>query len=98
MGGMEPGRGQGTIGFRLAGIADRRPGKMAITEREAAITYSELYASGISIARRIVATAKGDPGSVCLLFENKIRAMTAMFGAGQCGRTYVPLDAGDPDE
>src|SRR5208282_2158598 len=25
-------------------------------------------------------------------------AVTAMFGAGQCGRAYVPLDAGDPDE
>lgn len=45
-----------------------------------------------------MATGKDRPGTVCLLFESKTAAITAMFGAGQCGRPYVPLDAGDPDE
>src|SRR5271167_2092083 len=95
---MAPGRSQGTIGLRLAGIADRLAGKIAITEREAAISYGELVARGSAIARRIVATERDRPGTVCLLCEGKIAAVTAMFGAGQCGRAYVPLDAGDPDE
>src|SRR5208283_3597056 len=95
---MEPGRGQGTIGFRLAEIADRLSAKMAIVERESAISYGQLYARGVAIARRIVATEQDRAGPVCLLFEGKIAAVTAMFGASQCGRAYVPLDAGDPDE
>jgi amino acid adenylation domain-containing protein len=95
---MTTGRGRGTIGCRLAGIADRLGTKIAITERDAGISYGRLYASGIAIARCIVATEEHRPGSVCLLFESKIAAITAMFGAGQCGRSYIPLDAGDPDE
>lgn len=95
---MASGRGQGTIGFRLAANAHRLATKIAITERDAAISYGQLYASGTAIARCIAATEKDRPGSVCLLFEGKIAAVTAMFGAAQCARTYVPLDAGDPDE
>jgi amino acid adenylation domain-containing protein len=95
---MPGGRGQGTIGLRLGDIADRWADKIAITERDAAITYGQLYASGMAIARCILATEKGRPGPVCLLFEGKIAAIAAMFGAAQCGRAYVPLDASDPDE
>ncbi len=95
---MTVGLGQGTIGFRLASIADRLPDRIAITERDAGITYGQLLASCLAIARCIAASKKDRTGPVCLLFENKIAAITAMFGAAQCGSAYVPLDAGDPDE
>src|SRR5437899_6399953 len=90
--------GPKSIGFRLAKIADRLPGKIAIAEREARLSFAQLHTHSTAIGRSIMAAAKDRPGLVCLLFESKIAAVKAIFGAGGCGRAYVPLDAGDPDE
>lgn len=95
---MDAGSERHTIGFRLAAVADRIPDHIAITERGARVSFAQLDASATAIARHILSAARDRPGLVCLLFENKIPAVAAVLAAGRCGRAYVPLDAGDPDE
>ena len=87
-----------TIGSRLADIAGKLPNNIAITEHLAAASFRQLDAAASMVARRILAAGGRQSGFVCLLFETKIAAVTAIFGAGRSGRPYVPLDAGDPDE
>ncbi|HEX5863120.1 MAG TPA: AMP-binding protein, partial [Casimicrobiaceae bacterium] len=87
-----------TIGSRLASIAAGLPGKLAIAEREARVSFGQLDAAASAIARRILAAGSDRPGFVGLLYENKVPAVQSIFGAARSGRAYVPLDAGDPDE
>ncbi len=95
---MKTAFGPFTIGSRLATIADRLAGKTAITEGDTQVSYRELDAAASTIARRIVVAGRDRPGFVGLLYENKVPAVKAIFGAARSGRAYVPLDAGDPDE
>ena len=87
-----------TIGSRLATIADRLAGKTALTEGETQVSFGELDAAASAIARRVVVAGRDRSGFVGLLYENKVPAVKAIFGAARSGRAYVPLDAGDPDE
>ncbi|HEX7272963.1 MAG TPA: AMP-binding protein [Casimicrobiaceae bacterium] len=87
-----------TIGARLLTLARSSPSRIAMSEGEARISFSELDATAAAIAARIVAAAGERDGTVCLLFEDRIAAVQAIFGAGRSGRPYVPLDARDPDE
>ena len=87
-----------SIGQRLAWIAARVPGRTAIVEGDAQVSYAQLDSRATAIARCILAAPAAGPQFVCLLFENRIPAIEAIFGAAKSGRAYVPLDAGDPDE
>jgi amino acid adenylation domain-containing protein len=90
--------GPGTIGCRLAKIAERLPSKIAVAERDACVSFGELDVAATAIAHRILIAGRDRPGFVGLLYENKVSAVKAIFGAARCGRAYIPLDAGDPDE
>lgn len=90
--------GSSTIGARLATIAARHPDNIAVAERDATITFARLDVAATAIAGRIAASGNGQPGCVCLFFENRLPAIKAIFGAGRSGRTYVLLDAGDPED
>jgi amino acid adenylation domain-containing protein len=93
-----PGSGLDTIGTRLAQVAGRLPANVAIVEQKTRVSFRELEAESDAIARRIAAAGQRRPGVVGLLFQSKLRAIEAIFGACKSGRPYVPLDAGDPDE
>jgi amino acid adenylation domain-containing protein len=90
--------GSVTIGSRLATITDRLAGKTAITEGDVHVSYGELDAAATTIAGHIAAAGRARPGFVCLLFQRKTAAIKSILGASRCGRAYVSLDAGDPDE
>jgi amino acid adenylation domain-containing protein len=93
-----PDRAQDSIGDRLTRVAARAPGRIAILGPEAELSYAQLDAAATAIAHRILASGTTLPASVCLLFESKLAAITAIFGVSRSGGAYVPLDAGDPDE
>ena len=86
-----------SIGVRLARIAERLPGKIAVSEDRAQLTFAQLDAAANAVARRVLAVGNAR-GAVCLLFEGKIAAIRAILGASRCGCPYVPLDTRDPDE
>ena len=90
--------GPETIGRRLTRVAQRLPDKLAIVEGEHRVDFEQLDFAATAIAKRIVIAGQDRAGFVCLLFESRIAAIKAIFGAGRTGRAYVPLDAGDPDE
>jgi amino acid adenylation domain-containing protein len=87
-----------SIGHCLARSTQRFSDRLAIVEEDSRVTYQELSTAANTIARRILATCGSAPGLVCLLFDARVPAIEAIFGAALCGRGYVPLDAGDPDE
>src|SRR2546430_12139141 len=87
-----------TIGGRLARIEANWPGNLAIAGRDARVTFGQLDAAASAIAGHILSAERSRPGFVGLLFESKVSAVKAIFGAARSGRAYVPLDAGDPDE
>ncbi len=89
---------EATTGSRLARIARSAPDALAIVERDASITFEQLDAAASAIARHLVAATAGPEQRVCLLFEDKLPALQAMFGAGRAGVAYAALDAGDPAE
>ncbi|MGH8801011.1 MAG: AMP-binding protein [Casimicrobiaceae bacterium] len=95
---MTPGPASDTIGTRLARVAVRLPANIAIVERESQISFAALDSASTAIARQIRATIHERPGVVCLLFKNRLRAITAIFGACKSGRAYIPLNADDPEE
>src|SRR6476646_11537538 len=70
--------GSGTSGARLATIAARHPANIAVVEGDATITFARLDVAATSIAARICATGNGQPGCVCLFFENKLPAIEAI--------------------
>ena len=88
----------GTISERFAIIADRFAAKTAIVEGEASISYADLDATVTAIAANLAAVGDPRPRFACLLFQSKLEAIGAMLGASRAGRSYVSLDARDPDE
>jgi amino acid adenylation domain-containing protein len=87
-----------TVGARLARIAQRFPDNIAIVEKGKELSYRQFDAAASAIARQIGAAAPDRPGRICLFFENKLPAVSAIFASARCGHAYVPLDAGDPHE
>lgn len=87
------------IGSCLASVADRLRAGVAVIEKDLGISFEELDERSRAIARQIVAASGGRIGGVvCLLFESRLRAIEAIFGACGSGCAYVVLNAGDPDE
>jgi amino acid adenylation domain-containing protein len=88
--------GDDTIIGRLINIARQRPESLAIIDADARVTYADLDAASLAIARAIVATSDGRRGNVCLMLTDKVAAIRAIFGAMRSGNACVPLDAADP--
>ena len=70
-----------SIGQRLAWIAARVPGRTAIVEGDAQVSYAQLDSRATAIARCILAAPAAGPQFVCLLFENRIPAIEAVAAA-----------------
>ncbi len=86
------------FGARFEDVARRLPHKAAIVEDGHAIDYATLESTSRAIAARIEAAAAGRSGFAALLFSRKTTTVQAMVASLRCGRAYVPLDGGDPDE
>src|ERR1043166_9246333 len=95
---MADSQGGGSIGERLARVTRRAPDRIAIIEREARRSYAELDAAVDRVACGVGLAVGTRPGSVALLFENRIPTIETIFGVSRCARAYVALDAGDPDD
>jgi len=81
---------------RLIDTARRRPRDMAIIGADTHVTYADLDAASLAIARAIIANGNGRRGNVCLMLTDKVAAIGAIFGAMRSGNACVPLDATDP--
>jgi len=86
------------FGARFEGVARRLPRKAALVEDGRAIDYATLESTSRAIAARIESAAAGRSGFAALLCSRKATTVQAMVASLRCGRAYVPLDGGDPDE
>ena len=86
------------FGARFEDVARRLPLKAALVDEGRAIDYATLESTSRAIAARSEAAAAGRPGFAALLFSRKTPTVQAMVASLRCGRAYVPLDGGDPDE
>ena len=86
------------FGARFEDVARRLPHRAALVEDGRAIDYATLESTSRAIAARIEAATAGRPGFAALLFSRKTPTVQAMVASLRCGRAYVPLDGGDPDE
>jgi len=87
-----------TIVHRLATIARHRGEHIAIVDGDVCVSYGELDAESMAIARHIVAASEGRRGNACLLFSDKVSAVKAIIGAMRSANACVALDAADPEE
>jgi len=87
-----------SIPARLREVASRQPHAPALMGPEHVLTYGELEPETHRIAAALSAAQAPNAGPVALLLDHGPAAILAMLGTLTAGRTYVPLDPGDPPD
>ncbi|MEX0852681.1 MAG: non-ribosomal peptide synthetase [Bauldia sp.] len=87
----------GSVVDRFDAIARRHPARLAASDSDRSLTYSQLAALVDAIAGTVEArVTRSDP--IAILLANEARFPAAMLGVLASGRGYVPLDAHHPIE
>ena len=73
-----------------------RPDAVALSASEGSMTYAELHAFALGVARRVLSL--GAPALVGLCMERSVECVGAILGILRAGAAYVPLDPGYPEE
>lgn len=79
-------------GALLQRAAKNYPGQTALTCRETAITYGDLYIKTISISKKLQQMGVGPGDRVILLIENSIEFYLGYYGIWQTGAVVAPLN------
>lgn len=87
-----------TLPDSLAAVARDRGSHAAIREDGRELDYASVDAAATAIAAHALAATSGARGRICLLYERRIEAFPALFGAMRAGGDAAPLDVEDPDE
>src|SRR5438094_868210 len=84
------------LGQLLTGSAGRYPDRVAVSCRDASLTYRELERLSNQLAQLLAARGvrKGDRVGICL--KKSLEAVVAVFGILKAGAAYVPLDPSAP--
>jgi amino acid adenylation domain-containing protein len=85
-----------SISDRFDCIAARHPDRLAVSDRERSLTYSELKLLADRVAAATAAATVGREEPVAILLANEARYPAAMLGVLAAGRAYVALNADDP--
>jgi non-ribosomal peptide synthetase component F len=87
-----------SVSDRFDDIAERYSDRLAVSDLNRSLTYSELKLLVDRIAAATAAATSGRPGPVAVLVATEPRYPAALLGVLAAGRAYVPLDPGDPIE
>jgi amino acid adenylation domain-containing protein len=82
----------------FAAQAARRPGAVALSSGEEAVTYGELARRAAGLARRLRGLGVGPEVPVALWCEREPGLVVAVLGVLAAGGSYVPLDPSWPAE
>ncbi len=82
----------------LAEQAARHPERLAIIDRDHAVTYGELAAQSRVLAEALRARGVGPGTPVGLWMEKTSTAVAALYGILESGAAYVPIDPLSPPE
>jgi amino acid adenylation domain-containing protein/non-ribosomal peptide synthase protein (TIGR01720 family) len=89
-------RWHGSIGERLSFQAARRPGKIAVADRDGEWTYADLEARADRLARGLVAAGIGAEQVVAISGHRGAALVAAVLGVLKAGAAYTILDPGHP--
>ncbi|WP_164018691.1 non-ribosomal peptide synthetase [Pyxidicoccus trucidator] len=76
----------------------RAPERVAVTHRDASLTYAELNTRANRAAHRLIAEGVGPDVLVALLAERELHFPVSVLGVLKAGGGYLPLDPGLPPE
>ncbi len=88
---------EGSIGERFHRVARAHAGRPAVADRGRVTTYAQLEAAAGAIAEHLGEALPDASGPVVLFCETGAPLFSAMLGALEAGRFYVPLDPRMPD-
>ncbi|HEX6913487.1 MAG TPA: amino acid adenylation domain-containing protein, partial [Longimicrobium sp.] len=89
---------QRSIGARFVEVARRAPDAVAVETDAHRWTYGELAGRANQAAHALLTACGADAGRVALFLDHDAPMLTGILGALLAGKTYVPLDAGFPEE
>ncbi|HKV06941.1 MAG TPA: amino acid adenylation domain-containing protein [Thermoanaerobaculia bacterium] len=82
----------------VAAQAARTPGATAVVFGEESLTYAELRAHALGLARRLRQMGIGPESRVGVAMERSLDLLPALLGVLEAGAAYVPLDPEHPRE
>ena len=83
---------------RIAALARQAPGRLAVYDHQAALTYSALDQAANRVANAILAERGPGQEAVALLVGVDAPAITAALGVLKAGKIYVGLEASFPQK
>jgi amino acid adenylation domain-containing protein len=87
-----------TLHRRFERQAAATPGHTAVRTRRHAWTYGELDRRAGAIASGLLEATGAEATRVGLLFDHEAPMVAAVLGALKAGKTYIPMDAGYPEQ
>ncbi|MEV6347158.1 non-ribosomal peptide synthase/polyketide synthase [Actinoplanes sp. NPDC051851] len=93
--------GSGTTTGTLAGLfeatAAATPDAVAVTDRQASLTYAELNSQANRMARALIERGVGPEDFVGVLLPRSTRQVATILAVAKSGAAYLPIDPSYPD-
>lgn len=89
---------EATIADRFESVVRKYPKRMAVVDRQSALTFEELHNQSNCLARIISQYCGNLPEPVAILFPQGTAAINAILGVLKAGMIYVPLDCAERRE
>lgn len=80
----------------VSDAAERWPDSLALSQREAPLSYAELETASRRLAKQLVAHGCRRGETVCILIPKSSSAIVAILAVLRSGAAYVPLDTASP--
>lgn len=81
---------------RLAAWAEAAPGRVALVQEGAHLSYGAVLSRARALAARLAATGAGPDRPVALCLRRSPELVVAMLGVIEAGAAYVPIDPASP--
>ncbi|MFD9540883.1 amino acid adenylation domain-containing protein [Streptomyces sp. NPDC060022] len=95
---LPAGAADGTLPALFADRARRTPDAVAVTGDDVSLTYAELDAISVGLARTLAGLGVGPESGVGVLLTRSPAVVAVSLGAVRAAGAYVPLDARWPEE
>ncbi|HSS48749.1 MAG TPA: amino acid adenylation domain-containing protein, partial [Thermoanaerobaculia bacterium] len=88
----------GAVHEQIAAQAWRTPNALAVVQGEAGLSYGELDARAVRLARHLRSLGVEREGLVAVCFERSLEMIVGILGVLKAGGAYLPIDPAYPQE